>query len=188
MSLPFEGSFKAGVKYLLKGSTIHTWLVSYTADRVLPGRGIQVTGTPLGRIFNVEAPGEASTCILGTLTPDPDTPDAFIINSGNIKGGGKTLDLIKKGIVPIANGDLFVEIGWTANGEDGVILGGGTMTTADITTAASMPADTIPDGENLNGTARIKLGRWDEDAVFTPHGCGSLGIKFCPGEFTDWRR
>jgi hypothetical protein len=53
MKLPFEGAFKAGISYLLSGKTILEWRKNYIADRVLPGRGIDVAGSPHGRVFSV---------------------------------------------------------------------------------------------------------------------------------------
>ena len=186
MKYPFDGDFDRSKNYLISGKDLVSWKAAYLADRVVPGRGIEVTGTPQGRIIHA-APGvEATICTLGSILTDPDNAGQQRIAPGFISGGGSTIDLVFANFLP-ADGDYYyIEVTWTGAVEDDVLIPGGTMDAAEIKKGVSVPDDHTFTKAAATGKFHIPLGIWNNSAL-EDASCGNVGVCMCPNEPRFWR-
>ncbi len=126
--------------------------------------------------------GAAEECILGDLLPDPDNAGKFKIRPGYVYGGGSNEFIEKVNITPLVGEHLYIEVSWTAEVEDGVLLTGGSMTSAEIKQGGSVPDDDNFTPASLTGKHRKALGTWTDDngtPKWNRDGCGSYHVRMC---------
>ncbi len=126
--------------------------------------------------------GEVEECILGDLLPDPDNAGKFKIRPGYVYGGGSNEFIEKVNITPLIGEHLYIEVSWTAEAEDGVLLTGGSMTSVEIKQGGSVPDDDDFTPASLTGKHRKALGTWTDDngaPKWNRDGCGSYHVRMC---------
>lgn len=186
--LILPGEFDPAKTYLVKGSTLAEWQRNLIRDRVIAGAGIKETQDPNGRIFEAAAGAGSSEETGGSFCRVFLDDGDWFLTGGQVSGGegNETIADINLGSVasPPSDGThRWLSIGYTANVEDDVLLPGGEVTSASVSSGSSIPSNTIPTVSSPSGTIRVSLGSWS-GGVFVPSGCGNIQIHHCPGSLT----
>lgn len=149
--------------------------------------GKQITLRPLEEFVETIKSAATPECPLGDLKRDTanstEQLTKYKITPGYVHGGGSSLLLDKDNITPVANERLYLEITYTANTSNGVLLSSGTMDAAEIKQGATIPADDEITINSLTGKHRRELGVWLDDGngglAWIKDACGSYTFKFC---------
>lgn len=185
--LELPGKFESGRRYLISGDTLLAWKKALMEDRAVAGPGIQVSGTPQGRIFTATAQGggvEAAETT-GPFCKTFRDGGSWRLLGGTVTGGdgNETIAEINLGSVasPPADGTFhWLRVSLRAEEEDGVLLPGGELTGARDGSGRSLPSNSMPTVSSTNGVIYISLGQWN-NGIFEPAGCGNIQVRHCPG-------
>lgn len=113
----------------------------------------------------------------------------WMLTGGTVTGGDTNVTIpdIDLGTIatPPADGTHFwIKVDGDAVVEDDVLLPGFNLSTAVVSSGASVPtANVIPTASAEAGTLYISLGSWS-GGVFIPAGCGNIQVNHCPGSLT----
>lgn len=161
------------------------------------------TSTPMST-FGFEAPRGRRTADGDTTEGDTNiaTGGAFYnkyvdgsghtyLQGGTVTGGSGTVTIadikvIDSGTGPVASAGHHLYINATGTGlaPDDVLIPGWTLTAATDDTAASVPANTLPEVGSLTGKkCYVDLGVFTADN-FYPSATGNIAIYFCIGGYT----
>lgn len=142
-----------------------------------------VAATPMSKFNRVGGGGGAAEeCVLGDLLSDSENEGKFKIRPGYVYGGGTNIFIEKDNITPAIGDHLYIEVSWTAEEEDGVLLTGGSMTAAEIKQGGSVPDDDDFTPTALTGKHYKALGTWvdnDGNPKWQKDGCGSYYVQMC---------
>jgi hypothetical protein len=188
--LDLPGDFQAGKTYLIKGDTLLAWRKALLADRVVPGPDQTETQTPQGRTISGGKGGAVAVvaqqygAFWGLYKADGHT----FLQGGTCAAGEGSETFADEKVIDANNGPthpagtLMVLRAYVRGyAPDGVLLGGLTLTSAQITAAGSMPSDSLPTATSPSGkTFHHELGRWTADG-FSPSQSGNRRLSFCPG-------
>lgn len=188
--LELPGNFEKGKNYLMSGATLMAWKAALLADRIVPGQGQTESGTPQGRVIHgtAVAAGEvAFGAFYGLVVIDGDT----YLQGGTVSGGtgNETVANIKiidsvTGIMQTAGNHMYIDATGSGVEADGVLLPGWNLSSATISYASSLPANTLPTAASPSGKhCRIDLGVFTE-TTFLPAGSGNVQITSCPGSYS----
>ena len=140
--------------------------------------------------------GGAQSCPLGELVTWVDDPDTKVGISGGVVYAGPNVFAVDRHEINLNvafDGYAWLEVGITANLEDGVLLPGLSASTTPVwKTGSSYDDQTIPTATDETGTAIIAIGRLVVDvtggtpgvATLSPAGCGHATVTHCPGSLT----
>lgn len=142
-----------------------------------------VAATPMSKFNRVGGGGGvAEECILGDLLSDSEHEGKKKIRPGYVSGGGMNIFIEKDNITPVIGNHLYIEVSWTAEEEDGVLLTGGSMTGAEIKQGSEVPDDDDFTPDSLTGKHYKALGTWVDNngvEVWQKDGCGSYHVRMC---------
>ncbi len=173
----------------------NTLIDALAARTPQPGSGVELVFTSGGftyRVRKTSASGSSSDdCPFGEILSfkDGDTIKTGI-RGGVVYAGDKVWNVDHKALTLTATGTfkVWLEVGVTANVEDGVLLPGIKTSTApewkQVSGDGQYPNQTIPTAPSGTGKAIIAAGILtikDESATFAKAGCGSISINHCPG-------
>lgn len=165
-----------------------------------PGLGLELVASPSGFTFRMRsraASGGAAVaeCPFGQLTTWTEGEGQAATTKTGILGGvvyagDKVWNVEPQELNLDADGEFLVwlEVGVTANKEDGVLLSGLETSTEPQwqqgALAAGYPDISVPEEDPGTGTAIVALGSLtieEGSATFSKTGCGNLRITHCPG-------
>lgn len=164
-----------------------------------PGMGLEIVSMAGGFTFRVRKSSSsesssASTCSFGEIITFKDGDQTKTgIRGGVVYAGDKVWDVEPKAITLTASGTfkVYLEVGVTANVEDGALLPGiKTSTAPEWKQAAQYPSQTIPTTPSGTGKVIIAAGTLtieDGIATFDRAGCGAIQVGHCPGILTHSR-
>lgn len=147
---------------------------AYRVRRSAAGGGVAGTPCPFGEIITFKDGETNKTGIRG----------------GVVYAGDKVWNVAHKALNLEASGTfkVYLEVGVTANVEDGVLLPGLKTSTApewkQVGGDGNYPDQDIPEAPSGTGKAIIAAGLLtieDETATFERAGCGAITITHCPG-------
>ena len=135
---------------------------------------------PSGRVTthpNRQSRSSSEVCELGSVPIDGEMVTGWVI------GGGKNVQVSPEDIEKEDNKKVWIRCEWTAQLQDGVLMGGGVMGDVTFDSGSEVPEDEVPSVESLSGVVYYALGGWDDDGVWSGTGCGTINIDFCPYSF-----
>lgn len=167
-----------------------------------PGSGVELVATPSGFTFRIRSRGSGgggssggAECPFGSITKWTEGEGEAATTKTGIRGGvvyagDKVWNVEPQELNLAADGEFLVwlEVGVTANKEDGVLLPGlETSTEPDWmqgALSAGYPDIEVPAADPGTGKAILALGNLkieDGSPTFAKTGCGNLRVTHCPG-------
>lgn len=173
--------FDPGKTYVVRGDLLNQ--LAMAALPIRAGKGLREVATPKGKIFDVIAMAEGgiADCALGSVFLD-EAEDSFL--RGGVVMGGESNEVIAPIALNLLAADgtwLWLEVNFTANVEDDVLLPGvESISSVSTGSGTTIPANVLPTNGPPTGKIHIPLGSYLAGAFF-PSACGNATINHCPG-------
>ena len=171
-----------------------------------PGNGLELVSTPSGFTFRTRTKGAGGSsnvtdCPFGNITKWTEGEGETATTKTGIRGGvvyagDKVWNVDPQELNLATDGEFLVwlDVGVTANREDGVLLPGLNTSTEPQwrqgAASAGYPDIELPEADSGTGKMIIALGTLKIEeglATFSKTGCGNLRVTHCPGTLAHLR-